>query len=66
MKLPGVTSLRNDLPICATPKRKFAPAGVQHVEKVYEDALRGFGTQINQRDFGSSSASRPRVCETSG
>ena len=30
-------------------ERKFAPAGGQHVQKVDEDALRGFGAQIDQR-----------------
>src|SRR5437660_1434126 len=30
-------------------KRKLAPAGVQDVEKVYEDALRGFRTKIDER-----------------
>src|SRR5437588_6674812 len=30
-------------------ERKLAPAGVQDVEKVYEDALRGFGTKIDER-----------------
>src|SRR5712692_12007482 len=29
-------------------ERQFAPAGVQNIEKVYEDALRGFGTEISQ------------------
>ena len=28
---------------------QFTPAGIQHVEKVYKDALRGFGTQIDER-----------------
>src|SRR5712692_7534232 len=32
-------------------ERQFAPAGVQNIEKVYEDALRGFWTQIDAR-FG--------------
>src|SRR2546427_566847 len=31
------------------PERQLAPAGIQHVEKVYEDALRGFGPKIDQR-----------------
>ena len=30
-------------------ERQFATAGVQHVKKIDEDALRGFGTKINQR-----------------
>src|SRR6266404_2630685 len=29
-------------------EREFAPAGVQDVEKIYEDALRGFGTKIDE------------------
>src|ERR1700687_3008626 len=29
-------------------ERKFAPAGIEHVKKVYEDALRGFWTKIDE------------------
>src|SRR5439155_25771713 len=29
-------------------ERQFAPAGAQDIEKVYEDALRGFGTKIDE------------------
>src|SRR6267142_2010331 len=30
-------------------ERQLAPAGIQNVEKVYEDALRSFGTKIDER-----------------
>jgi hypothetical protein len=31
------------------PEWQLTPAGVEHVKKVYEDALRSFGTKIDQR-----------------
>ena len=46
MKLPGVISLRKDLPIWPIPKGYLAASGALHVLKVYEYALRGFGTEI--------------------
>src|SRR5256885_17176521 len=34
--------------LCDT-KRKLASAGCQHVNKINEDSLGGFGTQVNER-----------------
>ena len=48
MKLPGVISLRNDLPIWPMPNGGFLRDVVQHVGEVHEDALRGLGPQVVQ------------------
>ena len=47
MKLPGVISLRNDLPIWAMPNGIFWRDAFAHVLEVDEDALRGLGTQVD-------------------
>ena len=48
-KLPGVISLRNDLPICAMPNGGLRRAYCEHVLEVEEDALRGLGPQVSGR-----------------
>ena len=48
MKLPGVISLRNDLPIWPMPNGDLLARGLQHVAEVDEDALRGLRPQIGQ------------------
>ncbi len=48
MKLPGVISFRKDLPICATPKGSFLRVERWMFDKVDEDALRRFGTEIHR------------------
>jgi hypothetical protein len=48
MKLPGVISLRKDLPVCAMPNGRLAARGLHDVEEVDEDALRRLGPQVVQ------------------
>ena len=48
MKLPGVISLRNDLPIWPMPNGSFLRLVVEHVLVVDEDALRGLRAQVVQ------------------
>ena len=45
-KLPGVISLRNDLPICAIPNGGLRRASCEHVLEVDEDALRRLRAQV--------------------
>ena len=47
MKLPGVISLRNALPICAMPNGELQARRVHDVDEVDEDALRGLGAQVD-------------------
>ena len=49
MKLPGVISLRNDLPTCAMPNGGFLRANCSDVLEVDEDALGGLGAQVDGR-----------------
>ena len=49
MKLPGVISLRNDLPTWAMPNGGFLRAKPQDGLEVQEDALRGLGAQVDGR-----------------
>ena len=49
MKLPGVISLRNDLPVWAIPNGGLLARRGHHVEEVHEDALRGLRAQVVQR-----------------
>ena len=49
MKLPGVISLRNDLPVCAMPNGGCLPRRRHDVEEVDEDALRGLRSQVVKR-----------------
>ena len=49
MKLPGVISLRNDLPIWAIPNGGFLRRELQVVLEVQEDALGGLGPQVDDR-----------------
>ena len=48
MKLPGVISLRKDLPIWPMPNGGFFRRRGEHVVEVHEDALGGFGAQVVQ------------------
>ena len=48
-KLPGVISLRNDLPTCAMPNGGLPPRDLQDVLEVDEDALRRLGPQVDAR-----------------
>ena len=48
MKLPGVISLRNDLPIWPMPNGGFLRAAPHDVGEVHEDALRGLRAQVVQ------------------
>src|SRR5882724_3018068 len=46
-------------------KRELPPAGDEYVEKVYEDALRGFRTEVSQRRriiIGHRAELRPQHC----
>ena len=47
-KLPGLISFRNALPICAIPNGSFLRDGL-HVLEVDVDALRGLGSQVDDR-----------------
>ena len=47
MKLPGVISLRKDLPIWPTPNGQLFAGGALDVGEVDKDALRGLGAQVN-------------------
>ena len=47
MKLPGVISLRKDLPIWPMPNGQLLARGALDVGEVDEDALRGLGAQID-------------------
>ncbi len=49
MKLPGVISLRNDLPICAIPNGGFLRAYRERGLEGEEDALGGLGAQVDGR-----------------
>ena len=49
MKLPGVISLRKDLPICAIPNGGFLRENCRYVLEVDEDPLRGLGAQVDGR-----------------
>ena len=49
MKLPGVISLRNDLPTWAMPNGGFLRANCSHGLEVDEDPLRGLGSQVDRR-----------------
>ena len=46
VKLRGVTSLRNALPIWQMPNGTFCARGVEHVLELREDGLRGLGAEI--------------------
>jgi hypothetical protein len=48
MKLPGVISLRKDLPICAS-RTAASSARRLHVLEVDEDALSGLGAEVRDR-----------------
>ena len=48
MKLPGVISLRKDLPIWPMPNGGFLRVDLHDVGEVDEDALRGLGPQVVQ------------------
>jgi len=52
MKLPGVISLRNDLPIWPMPNGGLRREVVQHVQEIDEDALRGLRPQVVQALIG--------------
>ncbi len=49
MKLRGVISLRNDLPICAMPNGSFTRVVSDDVLEVDEHALRGLGAEVGDR-----------------
>ena len=49
MKLPGVISLRNALPICAMPNGTFWRVDWLHVQEVDVDALRRLRAQVDHR-----------------
>ena len=48
MKLPVVISFLNALPICAMPKGRRFREDVRTLSEVDEDALRGFGSEIDE------------------
>ena len=49
MKLPGVISLRNDLPDLADAEGQLPPHGLKDVVEIDEDALGGLRAQVGDR-----------------
>src|ERR1041385_7172822 len=62
-KVAGRHFVAERLPDLRNTERQFAPAGVEHIEKVDEDALSGFRAEIDER-VRIVLRSRADMCET--